>query len=280
MSADLKIFLLMVLAMFAFAGNSLLGRLGLASGLIGPASFYTLRIVSAAIILCLIIFIQRKKLILKGNVLPAFALSGYAALFTYAYIELPAGLGALVLFGMVQITMFLGAVFMGENPHFLKWIGMGIGCLGLALFARLGLDAVSILSLMMMAVSGICWALFSLLGKSRGAPIETMTMSFLLSVPIAIIVYIFSGEQIGEADQSGVAYAILSGAVTSGLGYVLWYYLLPQIKSSTAAIAQLSVPVIAICLGALLLGETMSGTQILAAIVILFGISIASLIKS
>ncbi len=280
MSMNLKLFLLMTFTMLAFAGNSLLGRLGLASGLIGPASFYTIRMLSAALILAVIVLVQQKKLVLKGNFLPALALSGYAVLFTYAYIELPAGLGALVLFGMVQITMFLGAVLMGENPHVLKWVGMAIGCVGLAMFAQIGVATLSAVSIAMMAASGVCWAVFSLLGKTRGAPVETMTTSFLISVPIALIIYIWSGENFIEAERAGLVYAVLSGAVTSGLGYVLWYHLLPQIKSSTAAIAQLSVPVIAICLGALMLGETMSGNQIIAATIILFGISIASLVKS
>ncbi len=257
--------------MIAFAGNSLLCRLALKHTGIDAASFTLTRILSGAIALCLIIVLRQRSSVRAGNWLSALALFIYAIGFSLAYISLPTGTGALLLFGAVQATMILWGFHKGERLDAIQWIGLFLALSGVIVLVFPGLSAPPLISSLLMLGAGIAWGIYSLRGKKESNPAEATAGNFLRAVPFAIATSILLSHS-AHFDFAGTSYAIISGAITSGLGYVIWYTALPGLKATSAAAVQLSVPVLAATGGILLLAEPITLRYAIASVVVLGGI--------
>jgi drug/metabolite transporter (DMT)-like permease len=269
---------LTALTMLGFAANSILNRLAVSAGLIDPISFAVIRVLSGAAILVVIVLVRRRGLpvFAPGRVGGALSLSLYLVGFSIAYIHLDAGLGALILFGMVQITMFAGALASGETVARARWIGAAVALAGLAwLLWPAGAVRVPLIGAVAMGLAGIGWGLYSLIGRRAGDPLAATAANFVLAAPILVAVSLLMPVQLDATQISapGVGLAVLSGSVTSGLGYALWYSVLPRLAASVAGLVQLSVPVIAVLGGAWLLGEVASWRVLGAGAVVLGGIA-------
>jgi drug/metabolite transporter (DMT)-like permease len=269
----IRIALLTVVAMFAFAGNSLLCRVALKGTSIDPATFTTVRIVSAAIALWIILRARGESQNAGGNWLSAFALFAYAATFSFAYVSLAAGTGALLLFGAVQATMIGYALARGEHLRLLQWIGLACALAGLVGLVLPGVHAPPPLASLLMLCAGIAWGIYSLRGKRAADPTSTTAGNFIRAVPFAAAVSAAMFARV-SVDRTGLLFAAISGALTSGVGYVIWYAALKHIPSATAATVQLSVPLIAAAGGIVLLGEPLTGRLALSALAILGGIAL------
>jgi drug/metabolite transporter (DMT)-like permease len=274
-----RIFLLTSLAMIAFASNSLLCRLALKQTAIDPATFTFIRVFSGAVALWIIIKMRRISLSKSGNWPSAVALFVYAAAFSFAYVGLSAGAGALLLFGAVQATMILWGFHKGERFDLIQIFGFMMALTGLVVLVFPGLSAPPLIGSMLMLGAGVAWGIYSLRGKVAGDAIAVTTGNFLRAVLLALAL---SVVLISRADVKlvGIAYAIISGAITSGLGYVIWYRALSGLKATTAAVVQLSVPVLAAAGGILFLGEPLTLRYLLASVAILGGIELVVLEKS
>ncbi|MEM9268016.1 MAG: DMT family transporter [Pseudomonadota bacterium] len=274
--AMMRLFLLTSLVMVAFASNSLLNRAALVDGHMGPASFLALRFVAAAVTLIALVLWQERAWPQAGSWPAALALLTYGVFFSFAYLALDAGLGALMLFGMVQITLFGMALQGGERPGWPRWTGAALGLLGLALLFVPGAERPPLWALLAMGVAGVAWGVYTYLGRSGGPPLAATARNFALAAPFACLIWLISPA---EAPMSpyGVVLAIASGAIASGLGYALWYTVLPRIDASLAAVSQLTVPVIAIFAGVLLLGEPVSWLLALSSVLVLGGVALAVL---
>ncbi len=262
-------------ALIAFAGNSVVTRLALGHAAIDPASFSTVRLAGGAGMLLLVsIATQTERFRLRGSWLSAAILFLYAVPFSFAYVSLSAGTGALILFGSVQITMLLAALRLGERPHLVQWVGLGCALAGLIYLMLPGLAAPSIPGSMLMASAGISWGLYSLRGRGAGSPLTQTTGNFVRALPLAIVVSLIARSG-AHASRSGMILAVACGAVTSGLGYVLWYSALRSMTATRAAVVQLMVPVLAAAGGVIFLGETISSRLIVSASTVLGGIALA-----
>lgn len=268
-----RIIALTMLAMIAFAGNSLLCRAALEHTAIDAASFTTIRLISGAMMLWLVVRIKHGSGAGRGNWLSAGALFAYAAGFSFAYVNLPAATGALLLFGAVQVTMIGHGVWSGERLVKLQLIGLLLAAGGLVGLLLPGLSAPPLLGSLLMLGAGVAWGVYSLRGKGAGDPIRVTVGNFLRAAPIAAALSLL---MLGRAslDQGGFWYAVASGALASGLGYAVWYTALPALKATTAATVQLSVPVIAALGGIVFLGEPMTLRLILTSMAILGGIAL------
>lgn len=279
----MRLILLTSLTMVAFAANSLLNRLAVAGGDIDALSFGVIRLIAGAIMLGAMVLVRTGRIALAGDrrAVGVVALLTYVFGFSLAYQSLDAGLGALILFGMVQITMFAGSLATGERPGAQRWVGAALAFGGLAWLLWPGQAATpSLVHAALMAVAGIGWGLYSLAGRGSRDALGTTAGNFVLAAGIAIlgraaVWWITGGAGPMQASAAGWGLAILSGAVTSGLGYALWYTVLPQLRGSTAAVAQLTVPVIAMAGGALLLSEPVGGRLVVAALLVLGGVLLA-----
>ena len=275
-----RTFFLTVLAMAAFAGNSLLCRLALKNTNIDAASFTAVRLVSGALVLWLVTRQFRPDQPGKGNWLSALALFAYAAAFSFAYISLPAGAGALLLFGAVQATMIGYGLWSGERLRPLQTAGLALALGGLSGLLLPGASAPPLAASGLMIGAGMAWGIYSLRGRGAGDPTRVTAGNFLRAAPFAIAlslgVFLSGGVSF---DAAGLGYAALSGAVTSGLGYAIWYTALPALKATTAATVQLSVPVIAALGGIAFLGEPVTLRLVLASGAILGGIALVVLQK-
>lgn len=271
----MRLILLTVLTMTAFAANSVLNRMAVDSGAIDPSSFAMIRVLSGALALCMILTVRGGGLpvLERGRALGAVSLAAYMIGFSLAYATLDAGLGALILFGTVQVTMFGWSALRGTRPTARQMIGAGVAFAGL-LLALWPSDGVGgdISGTIMMVIAGLGWAAYTLAGKGARDPLAATAANFVVAMPLLAVLLLGAGL---HAAPSGIALAILSGAVTSGLGYALWYHVLPQLAGQTAAIVQLSVPIIAILAGAALLGEAITGVIVIAAVLVLGGIGLA-----
>jgi len=277
----MPVFLLTSLTMLAFAANSVLTRAGLVGGGMDAASFGVVRLISGAVALAVLCFLTRGHLRLggPGRVTGVLALLVYMYGFTGAYNALDSGLGALILFGMVQITMFAWAVRAKEGVSTRRWIGAAMAMVGLAwLLWPVGEAQVSLLHGGLMAVAGIAWGVYSLSGRGASDALQSTAANFVWAAPVGALALILPASQ-GElmVDTRGVVLAILAGAVTSGMGYALWYTVLPRLMASSAAVAQLTVPVIAMAGGMALLGEALTWRFTLATVLVLGGVAIAVL---
>lgn len=276
MVAPMRLLLLTALTMLAFAANSVLNRWAVGPGHIGAVEFAMIRVLAGAATLAVLVRWQRGGFAwpgLRGRLAGVAGLTGYLVGFSLAYRGLDAGTGALVLFGTVQVTMFAGAVMSREAVPARRWAGAGLALCGLALIAAPG--TVAPLPLALMAGAGLGWGVYSLAGRGAADPLAATAWNFLLSLPLVLPVGVVAG--MARPDATGVALAGISGAVTSGLGYALWYRVLPQLGAARAAVAQLSVPVIAALGGAVLLAELPGPRFWLAAVLVLGGVALASL---
>ena len=274
-----RIFLLTVIALIAFAGNSLLCRLALKNTGIDPASFTTIRLLSGALILFLIVGIQRKKVTGAGNWLSAFALFTYAAGFSFAYLQLSAATGALLLFAAVQATMLGYGFWTGERLQIIQIIGLVMALTGLFILLLPGVSAPSLSNSLLMISAGIAWGIYCLRGKTASDATLATAGNFLRASVFAIMLSVIMLES-KSLDNAGIGYAICSGALTSGIGYAIWYAALPSLKAATAATVQLSVPVITAMGAIVLLDEAISLRIVLASVTILGGIALVILQKN
>ena len=264
---------LTALAMLAFAGNSLLCRQALKHTNIDVASFTSIRLISGAIALWILVHVLGKAKKVGGSWPSAFALFAYAAGFSLAYVDLTAGTGALLLFGSVQLSMISYGLWRGEKLSGLQLGGLGLAVIGLVVLVLPGLAAPPILNSALMIGAGVAWGVYSLRGRGAGEPTLATAGNFIRTVPMA---FAFSLAMIGHLnlDKVGIALALASGIITSGLGYAIWYQVLPSHRATQAATVQLSVPVIAALAGIALLGEQPSWRLALASIAIICGIGL------
>ena len=267
-----RIALLTLLALVAFAGNSLLCRAALAHTGIDAASFTLVRLLSGAVVLALLAWWRRGGGTGRGNWPSALALFAYAAAFSFAYLQLTAGAGALLLFCAVQATMIAHGVWSGERLRPLQLGGLVLACGGLVGLVLPGLSAPPLAAALLMMTAGIAWGVYSLRGRGAGDPLQVTAGNFLRAVPMAAVLALLMFRQ-ASPDAAGLGYAVLSGALASGVGYAIWYSALPFLKSVTAATVQLAVPVIAALGGVFLLGEALTPRLLVASAAILGGIA-------
>ena len=270
---SLRTALLISLAMLAFASNSLLCRIALRDTAIDAATFTAIRLASGALILAIILRSRGVRPSTGGSWPMAAMLSAYAAFFSFAYRDLTAATGAVLLFGAIQLTMMGYGLWTGERLRGLSLVGLAITLAGLVGLLLPGLAAPPPLAALLMLGAGVAWGVYSLLGRGAGEPIAATGGNFLRSVPFAALLALSAAGR-ETADLTGTLYAVLSGAVTSGLGYVLWYAALPALRATSAATIQLSVPAIAAIGGVVLLAEPITMRLLLASVAILGGIAL------
>lgn len=274
----MRLLLLAALTMTAFAANSVLNRAAVGGGHMTAAMFALVRLWSGAVLLSGLVWGSGGRLALGRTDRPARALAllAYMAGFSLAYRSIDAGSGALILFGGVQMTMFCGALWTAEPIPLRRWLGAGLAFLGLVVLMAPGrTGSIPMMAALAMAGAAVGWGIYSLLGRGSLDPVADTGASFVLAaLGFAALVAVWPGVTL-SADFAGVALAVLSGAVTSGLGYALWYRLLPRLGASRAAVAQLTVPLIAATGGLFLLREGPGPVFLLAAAMVLGGVALA-----
>ena len=274
---DLKLFVLICVALLFLSANSILARMAIVTQNIDAFTFTFLRIISGSILLFIIYFYRKKRvdISLKKNWISGFMLFLYAICFSYSYINMLAGIGTLILFAVVQLSMILIALFYKEKMSLNKIIGIFVAFIGLVYLLYPKEDfTISYFHTFLMVISGIAWGVYSLLGKSSTSAIFNTTDNFFkASIFTLIFMLMFISEV--HLDLYTFCLAITSGAITSALGYLLWYEILPKIEIITASVLQLLVPIIAIFLSILFLDESLTLELIVSTILILVGIFIA-----
>lgn len=263
--------------MLAFAANSLLTRMALQGEHIDPASFGSVRLAAGALVLAAIVRGQRGRGgALRRDWLAATMLWAYVVCFSYAYLTLAAGTGALILFGAVQLTMFSVGLVHGERFALLSWGGFALAVAGLVYLVAPGLAAPAPLGTALMAAAGVAWGVYSLRGRGAGDPVAATAGNFARATPLALAVSAASFLLAGgaHADATGVGLALASGVLTSGLGYVIWYAALRGLSSMRAATVQLAVPPLAAAGGVLWLAEPLTARLLLSSLAILGGIAL------
>ena len=272
-----RVYTLTALALVAFAANSVLNRLALQTTPLDAATFTALRLGSGALLLGLVAWARHRPVFTAGSWPSAAALFVYAAAFSFAYTVLRAGTGALLLFGVVQLTMIGYGVWRGERFSGVQTLGLALALGGLVYLVSPGLSAPPFGPALLMALAGAAWGVYSLRGRGARDPVAVSAGNFVRTVPLAAalisLVLLVPGTAL-RADSLGIFYAVLSGAFTSGLGYLAWYAALPSLKATSAATVQLSVPVLAALGGALLLGEPMTLRLVLSSALILGGVAL------
>jgi drug/metabolite transporter (DMT)-like permease len=267
-------------ALLAFAGNSLLCRLALRGGDIDAASFTSLRLLSGALVLALLARWRRRggpgAAADRGSWRSALALFVYAAGFSFAYLGLSAATGALLLFAAVQACMLGHGLWRGERLRGAQWLGLALAGGGLLVLLAPGLAAPPWPAALLMIAAGLAWGVYSLRGRGAGDAVQVTAGNFLRAVPMAAVLSLALAAS-ATANARGVAAALASGALASGLGYAIWYSALPRLRASSAAIVQLSVPVLAALGGAVWLAEPLTPRLLLAAASVLGGIALATL---
>lgn len=274
----IRIAFFIALAMLAFAGNSLLCRQALKQTTLDAASFTLVRLVSGALMLAFVVGLRRAEAPGQGSWPSALALFGYAAGFSFAYVQLTAATGALLLFGSVQATMIGVGVWRGERMQRLQIAGFVFALGALVALVLPGLAAPPLSSSLLMLGAGVSWAVYSLRAKGAGDPTRVTAGNFLRTVPMALGLSLLMVDRV-SLDREGLLYAVLSGAVASGLGYAVWYRVMPALKATKAATVQLSVPVLAALGGIVLLGEPVTWRMALASLAILGGVALVILDK-
>ncbi|RUO71522.1 EamA/RhaT family transporter [Pseudidiomarina salinarum] len=265
-----------LLALIAFAGNSVLCRLALADDSIDPASFTVIRLLSGAIILALIILVNRRPQISgqTGSWTGAAMLFVYAVGFSYAYVSLDTGVGALILFGAVQLTMILTGLATGNKIRHPEWAGLILAFAGFVYLIQPRLTVPeSAAGVAMMTLAGIAWGCYSLKGRGSLGAINDTAYNFFRTIPFVLVLALVTLDG-AYWSQTGLLLAVASGAVTSGIGYALWYIALRNLSVTVAAVGQLSVPVIAAVGGVIFAGELITMRMSLAAVLVLGGIFI------
>ncbi|MGC3938200.1 DMT family transporter [Roseobacter sp. EG26] len=271
----MRLIILTSLTMIAFAANSILTRLAIDGGHIDPSSFALLRVLAGAIVLGMLMTARRGQVqfFRRERLIGSVSLAAYMAGFSLAYLTLDAGLGALILFGVVQVTMFAHGALTNATPKPRQIAGATIAFGGLLLALWPGAGGHSdIVGASFMIIAGLGWAAYTISGRSSPDPLAATTANFLLCLPFLAIVLVGLAAR---TTATGVALAILCGGVTSGLGYALWYSVLPRLQQSSAAVIQLSVPIISLIGGALILGEVITPLIAVATLLVIGGIAIA-----
>ena len=271
-----RIIILTLITMIAFSGNTLFCRMALKLTRIDAASFTAIRLVSGAATLWLIVSLFRGHKSGKGSWRSAVALFAYAIAYSYAYVTLPAAMGALLLFGAVQATMIGYGLSKGERLHGWQIIGLLLALAGLVGLLLPGLTAPPLTGSILMLGSGVAWGVYSLRGRGAGDATRITAGNFLRAVPMAAAVSLITVNG-ATLDSAGVGYAVASGALASGVGYSIWYSVLPALRAASASTVQLSVPVITAVGGVLFLGEAVTLRLLLASAAILGGIALVIL---
>lgn len=272
--STLRIGLLTLAAMMAFAANSLLCRLALAEGRIDPASFTLVRVASGACLLCALALWRHSPRQLGGDWVSALALLSYAAGFSFAYVSLTAATGALLLFGAVQATMIGYGVWAGERLTLRQVAGLLIAGTGLLVLLLPGAQAPSPAGACLMLASGVAWGTYSLRGRGLGDPTLASAGHFLRATPLAALLCLPVGLAQLKADTTGLSLAIASGALASGAGYAIWYAVLPHLRAISAASVQLSVPVLTAAGAVVFLAEPITMRLLIAAAALLGGLAL------
>jgi drug/metabolite transporter (DMT)-like permease len=265
-------------ALTGFAANSLLCRMALGARAIDPASFTAVRLLSGALVLALLVRVTpaARGAGRSGSLRAALALFVYAIAFSFAYLRLTTGTGALILFAAVQLAMLGVSVLRGERPSARQWLGIALSLGGLVALTLPGLAAPEPLAAATMALAGVAWGGYSLLGRASTQPLATTADNFARGTPLALSAWglaLIAGAVHGSLQ--GVLLASASGALASGVGYSLWYAALPALSRTTAAVVQLSVPVLAALAGVLVLGESLSDRLVFSGVAILTGVALA-----
>jgi len=269
----IKVIACTVFALLAFAGNSVLCRLALGENMIDAASFTIIRLLSGIIILLIAVTITRKtnKTRTKGSWLAASILFIYAVAFSYGYISLDTGTGALILFGAVQITMIFASVILGNRPHFSEWLGLFIAFSGFVYLIIPNLTTPSLLGFILMTVSGVAWGFYTLVGRTSKQAFSDTAYNFLRTTPFVIVLLIFTFQD-SHITWEGVLLAVLSGSIASGVGYSVWYIALGGLSVTKAAVVQLFVPIIAAIGGVIFTNELITLRLVESSVLVLGGI--------
>ncbi len=280
MVGEMRLVWLTGLAMAAFAANSVLNRMAVTQAAMDPVDFAVVRLLAGAAALALLVVWRRGPVWAgwSGRGAGVFGLLVYLFGFSLAYVDLAAGIGALVLFGMVQITMFGGAVIAREDVPATRWLGAGLAFAGLVWLVSPAGQAVAVAPAAMMAAAGVGWGIYSLAGRGARDPLAATAANFCLAVPVVLAVAVWRFDW-AALTGFGVGLAVISGAVTSGMGYALWYAVVPQLGAARAGAAQLSVPILAALAGAVWLGEPLGWRFMVAAAVVLGGVALASVAR-
>lgn len=274
----LKIFILTGLALIAFAANSVLCRLALGDKTIDAASFTNIRLFSGAVVLLLILklYNSQSQNSSKGNWLSSFMLFLYAVTFSFAYISLDTGTGALIMFGSVQITIILLSIISGNRLNIYEWLGVTIAFLGFVYLILPGVSSPSLIGFSLMTIAGIAWGIYTLKGKESKNPLRDTTFNFIRTIPFIIILLIFT-FQYSSYSTKGVVLAIISGGITSGIGYTIWYMAMEGLSKIQTAVIQLLVPIIAAFGGVIFVDEKITFRLSVASILVLGGILVVVL---
>ena len=269
----LKTSLLTSLALIAFAANSVLCRLALGQGAIDASSFTIIRLLAGAVTLFIILNVQRKSKgeVSKGSWFASLALFIYAITFSYAYLSIDTGTGALILFGAVQLTMILLSLLSGTRLHYTEGIGVIIAFIGFVYLILPDITTPSLNGFILMTVSGIAWGIYTLKGRSSKNPLMDTSYNFIRTIPFVILLMVVTAQHLHYSTQ-GVILALLSGGITSGVGYTIWYIALRGLTSTQAAVIQLSVPIIAAIGGVIFVSEEITTRLIVSAVIVLGGI--------
>lgn len=261
------------LALIAFAANSVLCRLALGNGSIDAASFTVIRLLSGAVVLCVILSFQRNNqdALSKGSWMASFTLFLYAITFSYAYLSVDTGTGALILFGSVQITMIILSIIGGTRLHITEWFGVVIAITGFIYFILPNVSTPSMNGFILMTISGISWGVYTLIGRRSKNPLTDTTYNFVRTIPFVVLLAVFTLDNMSYSND-GVILALLSGGITSGVGYTIWYIALNDLSSTQASVIQLSVPIIAAIGGVIFVSELITFRLIISAIIVLGGI--------
>lgn len=263
------------LALVAFAANSVLCRVTLREATVDPETFTTIRVISGALTLALVtLSTHRVPSRQSGSWTSAAMLSLYAVPFSFAYTSLTTGTGALILFGAVQTTMLVAALRSGERPHAAEWLGLAVALFGLVYLVLPGLAAPSLTGAALMGLAGFSWGIYSLRGRRTANPLGDTTINFVRSVPFVVVVSLVTLARF-HAELRGTVLAVVSGSLTSGLGYVAWYSALRGLTATRAALVQLAVPILAAAGGVIFLAEVMSARLVVSTIMVLGGIAVA-----
>jgi drug/metabolite transporter (DMT)-like permease len=269
----MHILLYTILALFALAGNSVLGRLALAENTIDAASFTAIRLLAGIVVLAIILKATQVKeaVTSKGSWKASFMLFLYAVTFSFAYISLETGIGALILFGAVQITMILTGLFLGNRLHKLEWLGVIVAFSGFVYLVLPSLGTPSLYGFVLMTIAGVAWGFYTLSGKGSQNPLNDTAYNFFRTLPFVVILIAITFQH-ADLSQKGIVLAILSGGVTSALGYTIWYTALKGLSTTQAAVVQLLVPVIAAIGGVIFAHEAFSLRLVVSSLTILGGI--------
>lgn len=264
------------LALICFAANSVLCRMALGAQTIDAAGFTIVRLASGAVTLALLLLLDRvinntPANTAKGSWLAAAMLFAYAICFSFAYNSLSTGSGALILFGSVQISMILFHFMKGNRLRTSEWLGMGLAFFGFVYLILPGVSAPPVLGFILMLISGVAWAGYTLLGIKSNSPLTDTAWNFIRTTPLLLICALLYWQQL-SSDREGFLLALSSGSIASGIGYALWYKSLPYLSTAVAAVVQLLVPVLAAIAGVVLMGETISQRLVWASLLILGGI--------